>query len=407
MIAGARPPIRVCDPPRACALRATRDAEARTKMLLTASAAWFLYISLEVWFLPPSLLRCVLSFSPLGGATPRLPINRALTGGAPLAANLHSMVVLRSVASLVGLIIGGQVELALRPARRANQKPWFLTTRCDEFSLTVTEARHLLPVESFSLEGERVQLGWKWPALLLAPLWLLLAPKLLPVLLCLWLGAPGGPKAGTLEFDAVVRETDFGRGLWPAVWSDVLSTITRSSLPALLVELAETGGAEQLSGLGSSIPASQCAGASVVGSKLVFEGRLPVRGQDSLEYTVRTGVKPRRSTVGLDGALLAAPHSTLCFEEPELRLSLGDSGLRGMLPKMWVPIQSATGVKLPPSVWLRRAAVSEAVAGLSLSGVISLDGKASPAQDDAMGRDGDADGDEGGGPSRLRLRPAT
>jgi len=61
MIAGARPPIRVCDPPRACALRATRDAEARTKMLLTVSAAWFLYISLEVWFLPlpPSL--CVLS----------------------------------------------------------------------------------------------------------------------------------------------------------------------------------------------------------------------------------------------------------------------------------------------------------------------------------------------------------
>lgn len=316
------------------------------------------------------------------------------------------MVVLRSVASLLGLIIGGQVELALRPARRASGSPWFVTTRCDEFALTVTEARHLLPVESFSLEGERVQLGWKWPALLLAPLWLLLAPKLLPVLLCLWLTAPGGPKAGSLEFDAVVREADFGRGLWPAVWSDVLSTITRSSLPALLVDLAESGGSEQLSGLSSSIPASQCAGASVVGSKLVFEGRLPVRGQGSLEYTVRTGVKPRRSTVGLDGALLPAPHSTLCFEEPELRLSLGETGLRGMLPKMWVPIQSATGVKLPPSVWLRRAAVSEAVAGLSLSGVISLDGKATPSQDDAMGRGGGADGDGDGGPSRLRLRPA-
>lgn len=316
------------------------------------------------------------------------------------------MVVLKSVASLLGLIIGGQVELALRPARRASGTPWLVTMRCDEFALTVTEARHLLPVESFSLEGEHVQLGWKGPALLLAPLWLLLAPKLLPVLLCLWLAAPGGPKAGSLEFDAVVRESSFGRGLWPVVWSNVLSTITRSSLPALLVDLAETGGAEQLSGLGSSIPASQCAGVSVVGSKLVFEGRLPMREQGALEYTVRTGVKPRHSAVGLDGALLAAPHSTLCFEEPELKLSLGETGLRGMLPKMWVPIQSATGVKLPPSVWLRRATVSEAVAGLSLNGVISLDGTASPAQHDTMGRSGGADSDEGGGPSRLRLRSA-
>lgn len=242
---------------------------------------------------------------------------------------------------------------------------------------------------SLTIEGESVQLGWKLPALLLAPLWyerapvwcssstvvlcgyhvhavgrLILAPRLLPLLLAAWLAAPSGPKGGLLFFDSLVHEEDLTRGAWPAVLSAVLTAITRASLPALLLELADAAdgtAAQDPLGLRSRVPSSECVGASVAGAKLVFEGRVnAVQGQPPLAYTLRTGVSCRRSALGLDGVTrLPSECSSLCWEEPELRLSLGETGLAGMLPKLWLHLQRAQR-KRPPSLssfsWERRSA---------------------------------------------------
>ena len=191
-----------------------------------------------------------------------------------------------------------------------------------------------------------MQLGWKAPALLLAPLWLVLAPRMLPLLLAAWLAAPAGPAAGMLFFDALVRERDLARGAWPAVLSTVLTAITRASLPALLIELADQAdgaAAPDPLGLRSRVPSSECVGASVARDKLVFEGRVTVQGQPPLAYTLRTGVSAQRATLGfgVDGERLGAERSSLCWEEPELRLSLGETGLAGMLPKLWLPVAGA------------------------------------------------------------------
>ena len=153
---------------------------------------------------------------------------------------------------------------------------------------------------------------------------LILAPRLLPLLLAAWLAAPAGPTAGLLFFDALVRERDLARGAWPAVLSAVLTAITRASLPALLIELADAadGTAPQDPlGLRNRVPSSECVGASVAGAKLVFEGRVAVQGQPPLAYTLRTGVSAHRSSVGLDGAPLASECSQLRWDEPELRLT--------------------------------------------------------------------------------------
>ena len=195
---------------------------------------------------------------------------------------------------------------------------------------------------------------------------LILAPRLLPLLLAAWLAAPSGPKGGLLFFDSLVHEEALTRGAWPAVLSAVLTAITRASLPALLLELADAAdgtAAQDPLGLRSRVPSSECVGASVAGAKLVFEGRVnAVQGQPPLAYTLRTGVSCRRSALGLDGVTrLASECSSLCWEEPELRLSLGETGLAGMLPKLWLHVQRAQ-TKRPPSLsslslsWKRRRA---------------------------------------------------
>lgn len=193
---------------------------------------------------------------------------------------------------------------------------------------------------------------------------LILAPRLLPLLLAAWLAAPSGPKGGLLFFDSLVHEEDLTRGAWPAVLSAVLTAITRASLPALLLELADAAdgtAAQDPLGLRSRVPSSECVGASVAGAKLVFEGRVnAVQGQPPLAYTLRTGVSCRRSALGLDGVTrLPSECSSLCWEEPELRLSLGETGLAGMLPKLWLHLQRAQR-KRPPSLssfsWERRSA---------------------------------------------------
>ena len=288
---------------------------------------------------------------------------------------LYYMVLLRGVSAALGLLLGAQVRLIARPSAMKPQA--LLTGSCDQFSLTVSDGRRVLPMESFSVESRSpVQLGWKAPALLITPIWVLLAPHLLPVLMVVWLGFPGGPQSGALDFDALIRERDLNerRGAWPALLSAVLTAIARASLPALLLDHAEApGGAPRL---GARVPSSECVGASVVGSKLVFEGRVPVKGGEALEYTLRTGVSARRSTeLGVpEGTPAAGEHSTVCWDEPELRLSLGETGLAGMLPKMWVPVapQQAVPLPLPRCVYLTRAAVSEAAGGLRASGVIRL-----------------------------------
>ena len=183
---------------------------------------------------------------------------------------------------------------------------------------------------------------------------LILAPRLLPLLLAAWLAAPSGPKGGLLFFDSLVHEEALMRGAWPAVLSAVLTAITRASLPALLLELADAAdgtAAQDPLGPRSRVPSSECVGASVAGAKLVFEGRVnAVQGQPPLAYTLRTGVSCRRSALGLDGVTrLASECSSLCWEEPELRLSLGETGLAGMLPKLWLHVQRAQ-TKRPPSL---------------------------------------------------------
>ena len=185
---------------------------------------------------------------------------------------------------------------------------------------------------------------------------LILAPRLLPLLLAAWLAAPSGPKGGLLFFDSLVHEEALTRGAWPAVLSAVLTAITRASLPALLLELADAAdgtAAQDPLGQRSRVPSSECVGASVAGAKLVFEGRVnAVQGQPPLAYTLRTGVSCRRSALGLDGVTrLASECSSLCWEEPELRLSLGETGLAGMLPKLWLHAQRAQR-KRPPSLSL-------------------------------------------------------
>ena len=120
---------------------------------------------------------------------------------------------------------------------------------------------------------------------------LILAPRLLPLLLAAWLAAPSGPKGGLLFFDSLVHEEALTRGAWPAVLSAVLTAITRASLPALLLELADAAdgtAAQDPLGLRSRVPSSECVGASVAGAKLVFEGRVnAVQGQPPLGQAVR------------------------------------------------------------------------------------------------------------------------
>jgi len=298
------------------------------------------------------------------------------------------MVLARLAASVVALVLGGHVELTARPPTGAPPRAIAVST-CDEFSLSVTDASRILPFESLTLEGRDVALGWKLPALLLAPLWLVFARRLVPMLLIVMLASPARSR-GVLSFDTVVREHHLARGVWPAVMSAILSSITRASLPALLVEAAASDGvADPASGLApasSRLPPSQCAGVSVAGSKLVFDGRVLVQGSNEpLEYKLRTGVAIQRAANALDGSPLPTDADVLCWEDPEVRLSLGETGLAGMLPKVWVPVMSTTGVSLPPAVELRRAAVSEAVGGLVLNGKVNLGGD---TDSDTMGGGG-------------------
>lgn len=64
----------------------------------------------------------------------------------------HSMVVLRSVSTVLSLILGGQVSLVARPP--ANAPLAFVSARCEEFSFSLTEGRRILPFKCVAAPAE-------------------------------------------------------------------------------------------------------------------------------------------------------------------------------------------------------------------------------------------------------------
>ena len=305
------------------------------------------------------------------------------------------MVLLRSVSAVLSLLLGGKASIVARPP--ADAPLALLSARCEEFSFSITEGRRILPFKCVAVPVEpglvgrsvcrmptempasrttvaqlahdrrrertaRLETSCAAPGTTLVRDYhackfgavatpsssaccsyhmhaigrLILAPRLLPLLLAAWLAAPSGPTGGLLFFDSLVREKDLARGAWPAVLSAVLTAITRASLPALLVDLADAadGTAPQDPlGLRRRVPSSECVGASVAGTKLVFEGRVnAVQGQPPLAYTLRTGVSPHHSALGFDGITpLASECSSLCWEEPEVGHTGSNPGRTGML----------------------------------------------------------------------------
>jgi hypothetical protein len=208
-----------------------------------------------------------------------------------------------------------------------------------------------------------------------------------------WLKAPN-TGAGVLEWDGFVSAEMLNRGLWRVMLGLVLDGIGRSSLPGILASADST----------ARLPRSSCTGVSVArGGKLVLDGRLESfeldvggggvldgsmpRGQSSrvrqgpLDYTLRLGLKP--SLVQADGTLVERAwtgepqgrgglRSILVWDMPELKLSLGEGFLAKLLPQLWVPVLSSSGVVLPRSVELERVSASDAGDGVTASGTIAL-----------------------------------
>ena len=329
-------------------------------------------------------------------------------------------------ARLAGLLIGARVDVQISAASRTPLAPLGFGRLDFQLTATPTDSdRVLLPLQAATLSGRDVELGWKAPALLLAPLWLAFArPMLLPLLLLAWVRLPN-TGSGALEWEAFATSDQLNRGLWRWMLGLVLDGIGRSSLPgarpslrltrthtgrtnthstAILtyaLQVALTGFAlphppgmlASLNPDGSSSPArlprSACTGVSVgKGGKLVLQGRLQsfeVRGREGgpgavagpVEYTLRTGLRP--GSVEADGTLLeeaasaGSGRSCLLWDTPELRLSLDSLGWAArLLPQIWVPVAAACCVVLPRGARLRRAVVSEAGDGVSASGEFAL-----------------------------------
>ena len=91
-------------------------------------------------------MRCPLHLLP-----PRAP-GRLPAELAPPRSHDHSMVVLRSVSTVLSLILGGQVSLVARPP--ANAPLAFVSARCEEFSFSLTEGRRILPFKCVAAPAE-------------------------------------------------------------------------------------------------------------------------------------------------------------------------------------------------------------------------------------------------------------
>ena len=300
------------------------------------------------------------------------------------------MLVLPIYARLVGLLIGSRVELEVAPAVHPASLGF---GRLETLRLTATTTAPSsepsgapLPLEAFSLSGEDVVLGWKPLALLLAPAWAIFArPTLLPLLLFAWIKLPGMGR-GELEWEMYVNSQSLERGLWRWMLGLVLDGIGRTSLPGVLATLNPDGSSNPM----ARLPRSLCTGVSVArGGKLVLDGELQAQlqapaasGQPAalsgpIDYTLRMGLRPGRADAAGNvverGARPSGElRSCLRWETPELKLSLGDGPLARLLPQLWVPVLSESGVLLPRAVELRRAVVSEAGDGVSASGALAL-----------------------------------
>ena len=308
------------------------------------------------------------------------------------------MVVLSSYARVIGLLIGARVDVDVTPASPLARLG---IGRIDNLRLAaVPEDRRAVPfpMQVASVSGSDVTLGWKAPALLLAPFWAVFArPTLLPFLLLAWLYLPNSGR-GSLEWECYIRSGSLERGAWRWMLGLVLDGIGRSSLPGMLATINPDGSTNPY----ARLPRSVCTGVSVAkGGKLVLNGQLqrfdlqtgtgapglggpaamgggpPAARVEALDYTLRMGV--RAGSVESDGTVVdlsmrsaAGMKSCLLWDTPELQLSLGDGPLARLLPKLWVPVAASTGVVFPRGLELRTATVSEAGDGVSASGDLAL-----------------------------------
>ena len=114
--------------------------------------------------------------------------------------------ILRVYARLASVLIGARVDVRVTPAADAPLAPWGfgqLSSRSLTAGETGGSVRAPLPMQAAAVFGEGVVLGWKAPALLLAPAWLLLRPALLPLLLFAWIRLPNNGD-GALAWEGVV-----------------------------------------------------------------------------------------------------------------------------------------------------------------------------------------------------------
>ena len=255
------------------------------------------------------------------------------------------MVVLSSYARLIGLLIGARVEVDVAPAAPLARLG---LGRLHTLRLTAvpSDGRGAVPfpMQVASVSGRDVSLGWKAPALLLAPAWVLLArPILLPLLALAWLRLLNSGR-GSLEWECYIRSSSLSRGAWRWMLGLVLDGIGRSSLPGMLATINPDGTANP----NAQLPRSVCTGVSVArGGKLVLNGQLqrfelatgspglspnavggpPAARVEALDYTLRMGVRP--GLVERDGTVVdvrmrsaAGLKSCLLWDTPELQLSL-------------------------------------------------------------------------------------
>ena len=129
------------------------------------------------------------------------------------------MVVVPAFARILGLLIGARVDVRVEPLATAPFGPLgfgrLASVRLEAEAVPSGRgsAAAILPIQSASLSGEDVQLGWKLPALLLTPLWMVFSPRLLPVLLVIYLQAPN-TGAGSLRWEGFASAEDLNRGAW-------------------------------------------------------------------------------------------------------------------------------------------------------------------------------------------------
>lgn len=282
--------------------------------------------------------------------------------------------ILRIYARLASVLIGARVDVRVTPAADAPLAPWGFG-QLSSLSLTAVETggsvRAPLPMQAAAVFGEGVVLGWKAPALLLAPAWLLLRPALLPLLLFAWIRLPNNGD-GALAWEGVVDAPSLSRGLWRWLLGLVLDSIARSSLPAVLATASAKADGTVVSET-DRLPRSVCTAVALGDGKLELGGQmasgLDLSGQmpagvGPLDYTLRLGLRP--GMVGDDA------RSCLMWDTPEVRLSLGDGPLARLLPKLWVPLLATSGIALPRAITLRKALVSTAADGVSAAGTLAL-----------------------------------